>query len=184
VRDPVERTIAHYAQALIAGREHRPLEQAVAPEDPDNYFVAASRYATQVEVYLKRFDQEQLLVIDQFDLGDAREAVLRRAFGHVGADPDYRDDAFAVEHNVRGVDNLRLGRLGTRLRRGALNRASRRLLPEGARVRLVAATRRALGREVRPEPSPELRARLTEALAPEAERLRQLTGQTFAHWSC
>jgi hypothetical protein len=184
VRDPVERTIANYAQTVTHGVQKQPLDQAVEPENPDNYYVAGSRYATQVEVYLRCFDQGQLLVIDQADLRDARAEVMRLAFTHVGADPDFWDREFSIEHNVRGADNVRLGGLGKRLRDSGLNRLSRRVLPSGARRGLVSVAKRALGGDaVQPEVSPEFRERLAEALAPEAERLRRLTGQRFASWS-
>ncbi len=184
VRDPVERTIAYYAQTVAAGEEARSIESAVRPEDPDNYYVAGSRYATQVEVYLRRFSLERLLVIDQADLRARRGEVLRRAFAHVGADPEFSAPEFGIEHNVRGVDNVRLGELGRALRGSALNRLSRRLLSPGLRRRALGVVRPRLARgAVYPDVSAALRARLEEALAPEADRLRALTGQRFASWS-
>jgi hypothetical protein len=184
VRDPVERTIAYFAQAVAAGEETMPIEAAVRPEDPDNYYVAGSRYATQAEVYLRLFDADRLLVIDQADLRARRGEALRRAFEHVGADPSFSASEFELEHNVRGVDNVRLGPVGRGLRSGPLNRLSRRLLPPGLRRRALGVVRPRLARgAVYPQVSPGLRARLEEALAPEAERLRALTGQRFESWS-
>jgi sulfotransferase family protein len=184
VRDPVDRTIAYFAQATAAGEETKPPEEAIRPEDPDNYYVAGSRYATQVEVYLRRFDQERLLVVDQAHLRARRSEVLRRVFAHVGADPGFWERELELEYNVRGVDNVRLGAVGRGLRASRVNRFSRRVLPPAVRRRALAVVRRRLGRgAVYPEVSSELRMRLAEALAPEAERLRALTGQRFASWS-
>jgi hypothetical protein len=183
VRDPVERTIAHYAEHVTRGVEERPIELAVRPEDRTSFYLSASLYATVAESYLRRFDADRMLVIDLSDLRDRRRRALERAFAHVGAAPLFWDDSFAARHNVRGGDNVLLPRAARALQGTRLNRASRRLLPAALRSPLVARARRALGREVRPEASGELRARLAEALAPEAERLRRLTGQRFESWS-
>ena len=184
VRDPVDRTIANYAQTVVHGGQRQPLELAVRPEDPLNYYITGSRYASQLEIYLRRFDQDRFLVIDQADLREHRRRALRRAFAHVGADPDFWDTEFALEYNVRGADNVQLGRIGRRLRGSRLNRLSRQLFPTRARRRALAPVRRALGSGgLDPEATPEFRARLAEALAPEAERLRRLTGQSFESWS-
>lgn len=183
VRDPVERTIAHYAQHVITAVEDKPLEQAVSVDDPHNLYVALSRYATQVEAYLRRFDQGRMLVIDSVELRERRRETLRRAFAHVGADPEFWDEELDAEHNLRERENLRLNPLGRRLKGSVLTRASRRLLPNPVHRSLTLAGARLLGKEIHPSASPELRARLAEALGPEAERLRRLTGQRFASWS-
>jgi sulfotransferase family protein len=183
VRDPLERTIAHYAQHVIYGREREPIERAVRAADPDCYYVAASRYATQVEAYLGFFAADRILVIDQDDLRAKRRETLGHIFAHVGADAGFWDAQFADEHNTRATDNLKLPPAARRLQLGRLNRASKRLLPEPFRAGIASRLRRGLGREVDPDVSPELRAQLAESLGPEVERLRKLTGQRFAGWS-
>jgi len=184
VRDPVDRVISYYAQTVVHGVQRQPPEVALDPDEGHNYYLAGSRYATQVEVYLRSFAPDRVLVIDQADLRDRRADALRRCFAHVGADPDYRDEAFALEHNVRGSDSVQLGAAGRALRGSGLNAASKRLLPASARRRLLGPLRRALGRGgFEPAVTPELRTRLAEKLAPEAERLRELTGQRFSSWS-
>lgn len=184
VRDPIDRAIATFAQSVAHGGERQPLEAAVRPEDQRNYYLAGSRFATQLEVYLQRFEQDQLLVVDQGDLRNRRAEVLRSAFEHVGADPGFWDEEFELEYNVRGVDNVRLGAFGEGLRTSRMNRVSRRLLPSKTRRRLTTFARSRLGRgAVHPHVSPQFRERLAEALAPEAERLRRLTGRSFPDWS-
>lgn len=183
VRDPVERAIAHYAQHVTTGVEERTPDQALVANDPDCLYLAASRYATQVEAYLEGFEIERILVIEMTELRDRRRATLRRCFAHVGADPDYWDGSYETEHNVRARDNVRLGPLGSRIRGSRLTQMSRSALPAGLRGRVGIAARRTLGTEIRPDVSPELRARVSTALAPEADRFRVLTGQAFPHWS-
>lgn len=183
VRDPVERVIAYYAQTFAFGKQRRSLEEAVDPSDSTNYYMAGSSYATQLEVYLRRFDQEQILVLDQHDLRHGRRDALRRVFDHVSADPDHWDAELELEFNVRGRDTVSLNAMGNRLRTSPLNRM-RAALPTTAQRQLAALARRAFGRGAYfPEVRPEFEERLAEALAPEAERLRMLTQQRFASWS-
>lgn len=185
LRDPIDRAVAHYAQHVIKGDENRTVDDALLPE-ADNYYVAASRYATQLERYLRRFDLECILVLEQTELRDRRRETLRRVFEHVRADPTIWDPAFEQEHNVRAgknPQNVQLSSLGRALRDSRLNAISRRLLPEWVREAVITRARTGLGTPVLPEPSAETRERLTEALAPEAERVRKLLGRKFDAWS-
>ena len=184
VRDPVERAIAHYAEHVIQRVEDRSVAEALDPDNPESRYVAASRYATQAEAYLRRFAAERLLVVDSVDLRDRRRETLGRIFSHVGADPGYWDPAFEIEHYSRADDNTQRTRGEIALGRSALyRRALRPLAPERLRRAVRLGTRRAFGRQVIPAVDPEVRSRLADALAPEAERLRALTGEPFPTWS-
>ena len=184
VRDPIERAVAHYAQEVTVRREERPIEKAIEPLDPANLYVAASSYARQVEAYLRHFRQDALLILESVALHDDRRTTLDRVFAHVGADPTFWDPSFEREHNARGGENVRLGDGALRLRGTALGAAYRRALPEAARGLIAPRLRRALGgREVRPRPPEDLLARLADALAPDAARLRELTGERFEGWT-
>ncbi len=184
VRDPVERSIAHHAQEVIALREQRPIEVALDPEDPACQYVAGSCYASQLDNYLDHFDREQVLVLSADRLRGDRETALRTVLEHIGADPGFSDPAWSREHNVRSADNLRLQPGARKFTQGRLGRAYTQALPESLRIRITPGLRRLLGgREVRPEVPPALREHLAERLRPEAERLRGMTGQDFEGWS-
>lgn len=184
VRDPVERTIAHYAQATMVGRELRPIEQAIRAREPDNYYVCASRYWRQLEAYLDHFPGESILVIDSECLRSDRLRTLQRIYSHIGADADFNSRALWRQHNVRGVDNVAMPALGRRLRRGRTAHLYRAALPVAARRYLSPRLGRLLGgRDVRPVPDAELLEVLADELASDAERLRAFTGERFASWS-
>lgn len=184
VRDPIDRAVAQYAEHVIQRVEQRPLAEALDLADPYCPYIAASRYATQVETYLRRFPADRILVVDSVDLRQRRDETLARVFEHVGADPGFSDPTFEVEHYARDAENVQRPRTELAVARSDLyRRFVRPLIPDAARRALRMAARRALGRQVSPVADPHLRARLAEALAPEAERLRELTGQPFASWS-
>lgn len=60
VRDPMERLQSHYRHRLITATEWRTADHAIAHEPS---YVAASLYGHQLEIYLKEFRREQILVI-------------------------------------------------------------------------------------------------------------------------
>jgi hypothetical protein len=188
VRDPVDRIVSHWVQRYWGG-DRTPLEQWLREADrPDNLLVCASRYATQLERYLALFARDQLLVLDQADLVEPR-AALRDVFAFAGVDPAFDSEAFDQRRNTRGEKYAPVG-AGARVwdkvvgPSGVVGRAGQRL-PEAVRAPAGRALRKALFRKVEPPPDfdPALLDRLRPMLAEEADRLRQITGRDFAHWS-
>lgn len=183
VRDPVERIVAEYVEQLQWGAASRTLDAELADaDDPRNWLVASSRYATQLREYLRRFDRDRVIVIDLADLAVDAAAVLNRVF-----------DALDLSHVPLGPDELR--RLNTRedkrsfpdwllrLRRGPLVRAIHRL-PERYRRRASEFAQRHLRTPVAaPTLSEATAATLRKVLQPEVDGLRELTGAAYATWS-
>lgn len=66
VRDPIERTVSHYHHRVANGGERRPLREALSDlSDPYSPCICPSRYASQLDLYLRYFSQDRILVIDQ-----------------------------------------------------------------------------------------------------------------------
>lgn len=183
VRDPVERTLSHYQHSIASGKEQRPLDEALADlDDPHSYLACHSLYGRQFELYLEHFPAEETMVVDQAELLDDRGAVLRRAFGFLEVDPDFTSEQFEAE--LWRTSDRRVSPPG---QHGLISRCiapRTRWVPPAARRSLRRAYERAFWRPLeKPSLSPEQRARLQEFYAPDVERLRALTGQTFAGWS-
>jgi hypothetical protein len=181
VRDPVERAMASWREERFHVTERRPAAEAFAhPEDPHNAYVAASRYAMQLEAYLEHFPAEQILVLDQAELATSADEVVTRVLAFLGL-PAYDIDT-TTRYNEGGT-KLEYGRLGHRLRFSAPARAVRRL-PAPVRQALTAPARRYLRTQI---PAPELPADLQQwlrdTLAPDAQRFREITGLPVATWS-
>lgn len=173
VRDPVERTISHYVGSRLQGREERSFEAAVADEDHSNY-VLTSKYHTQLQPYLDRFPEENLLVCATEDLKASPRATLRRMYRFLGVDPTVDSHRTEQRFNVSGM------KVGGWLRRFA------RRMPQGLKDRLrpYVPWRWLPGKRVpRPTLSEATRARLEALFRPEVEQLRAVTGQTFEAWS-
>lgn len=184
VRDPIERIRSFYMQRASLG-DYPPFAEALGDiDDPANDYICPSRYRTQADRYVAVFGRDRLLVVDQRDLRDDRAASLGRIFDFLGADPaGFWDRSYEREAN-RGDQKRRYTPAYARLSRSPLARAAHGALPERLRRTIASSGRRALKRPLEaPGVEPGLHARLTEILAPEAEGLRELTGQRFETWS-
>lgn len=183
VRDPLTRLIAHYVEMYGLHFEHRSFEEAVGDlDDERNMYLAGSRYATQVEQFLRFFGEERLLVLEQDELRHERERTLRRIFTFLEVDPEFSSEHFERELNTRS-EKVRLRGVGVLLARTGAIRLGRRV-PLALRAPLSRRIKSAVTREIEPPRlEGELRARLVAALRPEVERLRALTGRRFDDWS-
>lgn len=99
IRHPVKRAISHYAHRVRAKQETRPIE-TVLRNDP--WYLDTSRYAYQIEQYLKCFPEAQLLIVIAERLHANREQTMAQVFEFIGVDPNWRDPALNIEHNVSG----------------------------------------------------------------------------------
>lgn len=182
VRDPVERAVASYLEERFQLLDPRPLDEAFADlDDPYNPYVAASRYAEQLRPFLERFPRDQVMVVPLRDLQAEPATTLARIFGFLGVDQLHEVDT--TRRLNEGAAKYEYAGVGRQLRHSAVGRVVRRLPPR-SRAALQGAARRLLSRPLeRPELTPELRHRLEEALAPDANELRALTGLALADWS-
>jgi hypothetical protein len=182
VRDPVDRLLAHWVQARVDGLRESLPELLAKPGWADHRIACPSRYATQLERYLEHFDVGQILVVDQADLRTDRRATLRRVFDFAGVDSGFWSPAFEAERNTR-EEKRALTPLGGPVYRRLLDPAGRRIAPERWGV-AAPRVRRTLARPVeRPQLPARYRDLVASVFAPEADRLRALTGQDFAGWS-
>ena len=183
VRDPVARSVSHYRMAAALLDERRSLNEALRGDldDPRSRYLAPSRYATQLELYLREFPAERILVLDQAELLDERRRALGRIFAHLGVATDVNYSHFE-EELLSSSDWRRYPKGYT----GFIGRAVSprvRWVPLGLRRRVRRRLERALWRPLDTSLDEGLRARLEQLYAPEVERLRALTGQRFPSWS-
>jgi hypothetical protein len=183
VRDPVDRILSEYLHKAGHGLESRPLEAVVQDDDfEESPYVAKSRYAMQLERYLRLFERSQLLVLTQEELLGDRRGTVRTVFRFLGVDDSFVSPRFLRRYNQardwRGAE--------------AAERRARALLGDERYERLAAdlprivtrVSRRALLRPIaRPELSAELHDRLVALLADDTARLADITGLDLSHWS-
>jgi hypothetical protein len=181
VRDPIERAIAHYRQHVVDGKESRQLSEALADyEEEASTFLCASRYATQLRLYLEHFEPDRILVLDQRDLLEQRTPTLERVFEFLGVPADVSSPQFERQLN-RAEDHRLETTLGRRVRGSTPFRAVRRLPLPGALRRPL---RRLVSRPIATgKLDPDLRRRIAGSLREEVAWLREFSGLELAGWS-
>jgi hypothetical protein len=178
VRDPLERIAAHWIHNYAKRRERGDLRTTLL--HPQTSYVPRSRYYMQLERFLRFYDRERLLVIDQDELRFDREPTLRRVFEFIGVDPAFTHPRFREERHQTSRKQ-RSSRLAMRLEQASRSRSGRRLpaaLWLGLDVLLPLR---------RPIPRPDVRAALGPEvlgeLREDAERLCELVGRRYENWS-
>ena len=181
VRDPVERIISHYRHNLAQHQQKKPLE--VLMQDPDNKYFANSRYALQLEQYLRYYPLSQILIVQQETLRALRRETLQRVFHFLGVDPDFFDPRMNWERH-RTDRKMQKSPLGRRIEQIPPLRWLRRRIPSHMRWPLDRIIYGPFSRPPeRPAVSAALRRFAAEQLAEDVQRLRALTGEAFAEWS-
>lgn len=181
VRDPLERMLSHYLHNVGGGYETRPIADALS--DRDSAYVARSRYAMQLEPYLRAFDRSHVLVVANEDLAAKRETTMRRVFAFCGVDEAFTSEQFAREWETgSGKQDGGFRLMDRAVRLPGLRAFDRNFdrLPESLRwmvERLVHDP--GTGAAPKPQLDPELKARLFDMVAPDVADLERLTGRTF-----
>lgn len=183
VRDPIDRTVSHYHQFVANVGERRSLEETLGDlSDSRSPCVCASLYALQLEVYLRSFPQERILVLDQAELLADRRSTLRKIFAFLAVDEAFDSPRFGDEFlksSERRTYPAALERFV-----GTTVRPRSRWLPASVRSALRHAGERMLLPPLEMSTlDDELRTRLEQFYVGDAERLRELTGEAFSTWS-
>lgn len=181
VRDPVDRVIANWVEGYASLREHQSLARVLNDLDqPGNRYVAASRYATQLERWLEHFERERILVLDQERLRREREATLTTVLSFLGLPPRLPPAETGSELNPTGAKEAMTpaaARLWFTLQPLA------RRLPDGVSRRLADSPLFPTAKIGAPAIGDALRDALADELRDEASRFRELTGMAFPSWS-
>jgi Sulfotransferase domain len=192
VRDPIERIRSHYQHRAMTGSEAAPIDAAVL-HDPR--YVDGSRYAMQLERYLRWYPRDQILLIASEELRDQRVPTMRRVHQFLGVDPSFvaptiEREFFRTEERAGYPSYVwwmrrHLKRVVPQSKRWWLRRSLNRHLPDG---RVPSPN----GRSPQPSPNPEnvpravidpeLRERLAEMLREDVMRLRAHMSQDFDGW--
>jgi hypothetical protein len=179
VRDPIDRVRSDYHQHRAAALERRSFAAALA--DPENPYVQASSYGTQLAPYVDHFGAQRILVETQERLLSERRACLGRIFRFLEVD----DQVDLAEFNriwERSEGKGWAYSLGWRIRQRGIRlpRALRWPAQRLQRSRLLGG---ASGSARPPEIDEALRVTLVARLEPEVATLRELTGMSFDEWS-
>lgn len=179
VRDPVEMIASQHAHYVAEGTETRTLGSAL--ENARSPYLARARYAACLEPFMAVFGRERLLFIDQAELMDDRQAVMRRVFEFCDVDPEFWDGR---------MDRLRHESVAKNRRTRALRKVQEspvrpliRFVPEAPKYWIERLVSAGGGTEEPEEVPPDLVGRIKEAIGEDAARLREVTGLKLGDWA-
>jgi len=182
LRDPIERIISDYVHNYADGRDHRSIEEAITPTDPDNYYLTRSKYYMQLEQFLDCFSRSRILIITLEDMQSKRKQLLQEVFRFLEVDPTFHSPKFAgIKHKTS--DKRRKNGVGLLLK--SLSETSiAKLFSSDARRHVGRFLYLPFSQKIEiPVLDDELRERLREYLQSDVARLRAFTGRDFEEWS-
>ena len=178
LREPVARIRSHYLHHRSLGLETLPFAQAVVEHST---YVDTSRYALQIEQWLRSYEREQLLVITSERLRAEHAATMREVYAFLGVDPDFLPTAEELHRTEEkyvprpAANRWRSSRTGERV-------------VESLPAALVPALKRVWGlTRHRPDArgadlDDGLRAVLVDLLRDDVHKLRSYLGSDFSCW--
>jgi hypothetical protein len=178
VRDPIARIEAHWVHNYAKRRERGTVIETIT--HPNTTYVLRSRYYMQLEQFLRHYDRDRILVFQQSDLRDRREAQLREVFEFLEVDPNFHHKAFqTVRH--RTAKKRRATKAGMKVQEWSRTDFGKRI-PKAFWNYAEAGLR--LSRPIeRPNLRDQLPDDVLEVLREDALKLREFTGRDFANWS-
>ena len=180
VRDPIERIVSQYLHQINSAQETRPFHSAIT-EEPDNRYLAFSRYHEQIEQFLPYYPAERILVLTSEELRAEPASTLTRLCHFLGVDSDHTPAAPVVAHTR--AEKRRWNALGRTIRRAPRTYDRYRYylsrLPGSVQQLADFLTG---GPATAPDIGPEIHAFLRERLSPDAARLRAFCNHDLADW--
>lgn len=177
LRDPVSRAESQFRHGVVMGEIDVTAEGFV---DGHEYahIMDASRYAHQLDAWLEHFDRDAILILDFDDLIQDPQAVMDQIYDHIGASP------YQIEDSGAANDSAEISRVPAPILRFAQSPLGRRiagLVGRDLRDKIRGALAR--GKSRTPPPLPDtLKDRMRMELAPDAARLREMSGLPFRKW--
>ena len=176
-RDPVDRFVSQYKHALSMGHADVSPEDLLA-SDNGNHMLETSRYAAQLETFLKVFSRDQLLILDFKELVDDPQSVINEVTTFLGVAP------LTIGDIATNNDAQSIAAMPGFVQRFWRSKFMRRIDPLISR-QMRDTARRLLSRgKAKPLPSvpQSVRDEAAALLREDAAAFRVLSGKPFADW--
>lgn len=188
LRNPIERAYSHYLHLLRAGREPlRDFGEALAQEEERRqkewewswHYTRMGFYHEQLQRYLEYFDRDQLSLYLFDDFKADNLAVTQDIYRTIGVDDSFVPED-SITHAKTGVPISDWFQSFLLNPDHPIRRASRYVLPEPVRDRVVKVVKNA--NLSKPEMDPSVRAALAERFADDVHALESFLDRDLSHW--
>lgn len=185
VRDPVERIVSHYHEAVEGGyAPAEGLNAFLSADVANNHYVRTSSYFYQLEPYLRLFKRNQIHVLALEDLMDNRLVAMNHILEFLGATTVSDGSIFDFARNTGTEKRVRnvIGRVAF----GSICAPIRAAVPRRCKdaIKNSSLSRRLMTTPIDREQLDEsLANRIRDVLRSDIDRLRGYTGLRFERWS-
>lgn len=181
LRDPVARIVSHFSHALGEDSTGRSSDEIF--NDSISGFVDTSRYALQIEQYLKFFDRDQILIITAESLASDRNSSLQSIFNFLEIDDKFHSDSFDTIFHDSSV-KVRRNMFGRFIARMSLLKKIEATVKSFVPRQFHTHFAKILGRSfAKPELSDAQLAQAKSMLGDDLDKLKSITGYAFNEWA-
>ncbi len=179
-RDPLDRALSHYKFSYHYGVD-MPAPSDFMQSDKGQHILATSRYAWQLEPWVKIFGRDAIHIIDFSALCDSPQDVLRGLCDFVGLDdcPEH----FDLEQKNSAEDLGRMPLWYLKLRGTAFGTKMRAMMPRSLADKIKACLPgRIKPSEITPAFSSDVIDAMKSSLRADANLFREISGMAFEDW--
>lgn len=173
VRNPIDRIISNYMHMYERGYTDAALEQELKK---NRLYLEVSRYATQVKPFIRRFGEDQVLIVVFEDLLDQPEEFTREIAEFLGVDAEGFGDVTSIHAN-RSVGSARPHH--KTIRPNLFLRGVRKFAPPLWR-RFADNSQRSF--QAKPSLSLPHQRMILHMLELEIDELERMAGRDLSHW--
>ena len=181
LRDPIERLRSHIHHNYIKGIENRSIKEIIEDKKDSLWYVAYSKYYSQLEKFLLYYDRNQILVITLEKLSKNPTYTMKQIFRFLEVNPDYFSEYFKVKQHI-SEDKVKPRKLLNIIRKTFLieiYQQFKHLFP----IYFHTQTKRILGKAIdKPNLTPSQTSYLVEIFQEDIAQLKEFTGHDFLEW--
>lgn len=181
VRHPLRQIESWWMQARANGNTFAPPDFNRAIRDRFTWMVQPANYRRQLEPYLERFDQRQILVQFYEDFCSDPAAVLRRVLLFIGADGSRASEYAHLRTNISEGKRMLDPRFDE-LRQQPFVRTMKKLLPAGLKYYLIRKLFVRIPNTGRPNWDQETKAMVLDAIGESTRQFLSEQGRPQDYW--
>jgi len=182
LRNPVERSYSHYLYYRYYSMTEKDNFESAIKKNP--IYLGASSYYTQIEKYLKHFNEKQILVLLFEDYRENPYVIMKKIFMFLGVNDLFLPKSIKVKTNSSFKPRNELtGKLYKRFSLSKLRKNLERLLPNQVRPYARNTIRALIGTQNNlPSLSPDTKEKLINYFVPEIDKLECYLKRDLTFW--
>jgi hypothetical protein len=178
VRNPIDRLHSHYTHSFLLGKENSDFYLSARAEIKKNHYISTSRYFSQLNEYLKFFNNAKIKLIQAEELRNDRKKTIQKVFKFLKVNPEFWHKDYDISYHqssLKGKKNI-IGKIIYKLR---LSKKIKPFIPEIIERHFKKITEHNYSI---PDMPREVKEKIIEHLEADIMKLESYTGWDLSHW--